>query len=82
MKFVVIDNVQYAWVALLTGTTNVIALYNLATKTHVKALDVDLNALEPVALTAGLPGVCTLCGSNDSFNGTQTAFLHVLVKTN
>ncbi len=82
MKVVVIDNVQYAWVALLTGTTNVVALYDLATKAHVKALDVDLNSLEPLALTAGLPGVCPLCGSDDSFDGTQTAFLHVLVKTN
>ena len=71
-----------AWVSLLTPTTNVVALYNFATKTHLKPLDVDLNALEPIGLTAGVAGACDLCEGNDSYTGNQTAFLHVLVKSN
>lgn len=82
MKVVVIDNVQYAWVSLVTPTSNVVALYNLGAKAHVKALDVDLNSLEPIAVTAGAPGACNLCPGEESFDATQAAFLHVLVKSN
>lgn len=78
LKIVTIDNTQYAWVALLVGTTNVVALFNLQAKTHLGAFDVDLNALEPLAVLAGVPSL----PDSDVFSGTDTAFLHVLVKSN
>lgn len=46
MKVVIaIDNVQYAWVSLLTPTSSLVALYKLSTKSyikHIKALHVEL----------------------------------------
>jgi hypothetical protein len=67
-------------VALLNGTTNTVALYNLATKAHIASFDVDLDALEPLAVTAGVPTPND--PDPDVFTGSTTAFLHVLVKSN
>jgi hypothetical protein len=78
MKVITIDNTQFAWVALLDGSRSTIALFNLATGARMPAFDVDLNALEPLAITAGAPEA----GDSDTFVGTTTAFLHVLVKSN
>lgn len=78
MKVFAIDNTEHAWVALQANGKNLVALYNLATGDRVAALDVDLDALEPVALTVGILG--SPPDSQDNLPSTGTAFLHVLAK--
>lgn len=75
-----IGGIQYAWVVLLEGTDNVVALFDLANKTHVDSFDVHLGILEPVAVSIGLASGAK--PANDAIAVSQTAFVHVLVKAN
>jgi hypothetical protein len=57
MKLITVGGIQYAWIALLAGSKNIVALYDLATKSHLSQFDVDLGTLEPLAVTVGIgPG--------------------------
>lgn len=78
MKVFAIGDIQHAWVALQVGGKNVVALFNLATGDRVTALDVNLDALEPLALTVGIASEAG--DKDDKMPATSTAFLHVLAK--
>lgn len=81
MKAFSIGDTQYAWVALLTGMDNVVALFDLSGKKHLPEFDVHLGTLEPLAVTVGLIDAPP-DASSDSIGVSQTAFLHALVKAN
>jgi hypothetical protein len=80
MKAISIGDTQYAWVALLTGMNNTVALFDLSEKKHLPAFDMHLGTQEPLAVAVGLADQPN--GDPDTIGVSQTAFLHVLVKTN
>jgi hypothetical protein len=81
MRLFRVGGTLYAWVALLAGNDNVIALYNLEDRRHVDGFDVRLGTLEPLAVAVGI-FARPPPQDPDSLPTGQTAFLHVLVRTN
>lgn len=83
-KIFTIAGTQYAFVALLTGmNSNKVVLYDLAAKKYLPAFDVNLGTVQPLALALGIAKkTCAGVSSDDITGINQTAFLHVLVKTN
>ncbi len=79
MKVFAIDNVQYAWVAVLAGNTNLVRLYNLATAQNLSKFDIDLKGFHPLFVTTGVPGSPPDSDPCTCFLSTANAFLHVLV---
>lgn len=54
MKAITIADKQYAWVALLTSSEPVVALFDLQLRQHLATFDVRLGTLEPLAVAVGL----------------------------
>ncbi len=74
--------IQHAWVAANVNGDYQLQLYNLANKTHVTSLDIELNNWVPLAIKAAFPpaklNIKTV--PETPIVGTSQAFVHVLVK--